>query len=64
MGPDRLDTLSVGHPNPIHIGKVEGRLARRPMPDDVELWNGDAKVEGAYIDGLCRRVLREPILKG
>jgi hypothetical protein len=39
MGPDSLNTLPMGHPNTIHVGKVEVRLARCSVTKDVELGN-------------------------
>jgi len=61
MGPDGLDGLSVGHPNPIHIGKVEVCLARCSMSNDVELGNCNAEVEGVHVERSCGRVVCEAL---
>lgn len=43
MRPNGLDSLSMRHPYTIHVRKVEGRLTRRSMADDMKLWNCDTE---------------------
>ena len=60
MRPDRLDTFSVRHPHTVHVGKVESRLTRCPMTDDVEFWNRDAKgLERPDLEQRCGDIIQE-----
>ena len=64
MRPDGLNTLSVGHPNPIHVGEIEVRLTRYSMIDDMELGDCNTeRMERAHVNGRHSVVVRETALQ-
>ena len=58
MGPDGLNTLSMGHSNTVHVGEIEVCLTQRSMANDMELGDREAEwvkrpdIKGWHRDGV------------